>query len=255
MTPEAATIRDLRELVNILEGLRGSMLLSLSLKNGHPGHEYVDPLEPLEDTTEWQRISQEVLVRLLRARQVAFSVQQLLDRDLPDKGLGYQALVLIDDLMRDWQPALLPGPIEGDGLAVFGTLNERLEQLAARLRHAPALLDAIATGPAQTPTGCFHNSEFTFVLWHGQEFHFKKGQQAHVVERLWGEWAAAEYRDGVGVSQEALNECAGSGAGAFEVRKVFRSSNVAHPAWGTMIGSPQKGVFALYGPQGAEETE
>lgn len=102
---------------------------------------------------------------------------------------------------------------------------------------------------------CSHSSDFTSVVWRGQSYAFRKGQQAESIKVLW-----KAYESGTPtLSQETIGERIGSSSDSFELRKVFRyrvkGDYVQHPAWRTMITSPNKGIFSLKSPESVENPE
>lgn len=103
-------------------------------------------------------------------------------------------------------------------------------------------------GPALDVGGCQHNEDFTWVMWHGTEYSFKKGQQAAAVAALWTEWERGGKRDGVGLSNETICEKVGATT-SFKLPKLFRRRGESHPALGGMIRQVSKGVYALFSPQ------
>lgn len=82
-----------------------------------------------------------------------------------------------------------------------------------------------------------HTEDFSSVVWFGTSYTFTTAQRP-IVERLWATWEA----DMPGVTGEAILEAAGSEAR--RLRDVFKDS----PAWGTMIQSIRRGVYALVEP-------
>jgi hypothetical protein len=96
---------------------------------------------------------------------------------------------------------------------------------------------------------CRHSDDFTSVVWFGKHYTFTKGQQAHSIELMWGEWELGL----ASLSQEKIAESIGAGD-SFSLRKVFRSRTMdgqykPHPAWRTMIRSVTKGTYGLYPPK------
>ncbi len=86
------------------------------------------------------------------------------------------------------------------------------------------------------------------MIWYGAQYVFAVGQQAAVVEALWVQWERSGRRDGSGLSETTLQEKVGSTNDNFRLAHVFRG----HAAFGTMIRSVTKGVFALYAPESQE---
>lgn len=109
------------------------------------------------------------------------------------------------------------------------------------LRHLAELLAADAAGDARAPDSePRHSSDFTSVVWYGTHYAFSKGNQAESVRLLWIAWE----RGTPTLSQGTIGSRIGSNAEPFRLAHVFRD----HPAWGTMIRSPGKGVFELRAP-------
>lgn len=108
--------------------------------------------------------------------------------------------------------------------------------------------DAIAA--LQPPLHPTHSSDFTSVTWFGTAYSFTKGLQAASVKVLWEAWVAGTPN----LSQETIGNKAGSANERFRLEHVFRPTTKkkgkreSHPAWGTMIRSVGKGVFALSPP-------
>jgi hypothetical protein len=100
---------------------------------------------------------------------------------------------------------------------------------------------------AVTPT---HSADFTSVHWFGMDYTFAKGLQAASVKALWEAWEAGTPN----LSQETIGDKAGSSDVRFRLEHVFKPTKKKkgkrepHPAWGTMIKSTGKGVFALSPP-------
>ncbi len=85
---------------------------------------------------------------------------------------------------------------------------------------------------------------FLTFRWGKQRFHFAKGNQAESVRVLWEEWG----KGGHMVSEMTIGDRIGSQATRFRLSDVFRRGKKMHPAWGTLIVSPQKGCFLLENP-------
>jgi hypothetical protein len=120
--------------------------------------------------------------------------------------------------------------------------NERSKAIRAWLAYEKS--KAIA---AATPT---HSDDFTSVNWFGAEYEFAKGLQAESVKALWEAWEAGTPN----LSQETIGDKAGSSNVRFRLEHVFKPTKKKkgkrepHHAWGTMIKSTGKGVFALSPP-------
>lgn len=96
---------------------------------------------------------------------------------------------------------------------------------------------AESKGPASSVDNRFeHSSDFTTVVWNGQRYTFAKGQQADAVRALWNNDT---------LSATAIGMEIGTSADRFRLRKVFERNGKAHPAWGKMIESVSRGVYAI----------
>lgn len=92
------------------------------------------------------------------------------------------------------------------------------------------------------PPDFAHADDFQWVIWAGEKYDFSKGNQAESVRSLWHSWEKSGRRDGCGLSEKTIGEKCGSSSSDFRLAHVFRN----HPAWGKMIRSASKGVFALF---------
>lgn len=93
-----------------------------------------------------------------------------------------------------------------------------------------------ATGAA-TPDPARHSIDFRSAHWYGTAYSFTANQAA-AIRVLWDAWQ----NETPEVSGETLLEA--TACEAEEVRHLFRD----HPAWGTMIASPRRGVYRLEKP-------
>lgn len=104
--------------------------------------------------------------------------------------------------------------------------------------------------PAAAPPAATHSADFTSVKWFGATYQFAKGLQAESVRVLWEAWETGAPT----LSQQTIGEKARSSNDRFRLEHVFRPTKKstgkreAHPAWGRMIKSVGKGVFALSPP-------
>jgi hypothetical protein len=95
-----------------------------------------------------------------------------------------------------------------------------------------------------------HSADFTAVHWYGVDYRFAKGLQAAAVQVLWQAWEEGT----PGLSQATIAEQIGSANDHFRLEHVFKPTNKrtgkreAHPAWGSMIRTVGKGIFALWRP-------
>lgn len=87
-----------------------------------------------------------------------------------------------------------------------------------------------------------HAEDFAWIIWCGQRFTFKKGNQAESIKQLWAAWEKSGKRDGCGLGEETIGARIESANSAFRLAHVFRE----HPAWGTVIQSSGRGQFALF---------
>jgi hypothetical protein len=111
------------------------------------------------------------------------------------------------------------------------TASGRRIYLSAPLgASAPA---APVSPPARKRT---HSSDYRSVSWDGDTHHFTP-LQAAIVRQLW----QAMENGTPGIGGETLFEAAGSADEQRRMDHVFRN----HPAWRTMIISPNKGIYAL----------
>ncbi len=85
-----------------------------------------------------------------------------------------------------------------------------------------------------------HAEDFTSVMWYGKRYEFTPGAQAESIRALW----QAFENGGHSLNQETIAAKVDSQNKKFRLRVVFRG----HPALGTMIKSPRKGVFLLAAP-------
>jgi len=93
-----------------------------------------------------------------------------------------------------------------------------------------------------------HSDDFTSVDWFGTKYTFSKGQQAESVKVLWEAWETG----GHSLSEMTIGEKIASSSDRFRLAHVFRIKGGkvqgTHTAWGTMIQSVEKGIFALRAP-------
>jgi hypothetical protein len=122
----------------------------------------------------------------------------------------------------------------------------KLESVRKLLRLGDGGAMTTNAGPAAEPprrlTPFEHAMDFTWVRWNGTLHRFAPGQQAAAVGLLWDSWEQSNRTDGCGLGESAIAEAIDSGASDFRLAHVFRG----HPAWGSMIRSAGRGVFALF---------
>lgn len=88
--------------------------------------------------------------------------------------------------------------------------------------------------------GCWHNEDFTTVIWYGTEYQFNK-TQARCIKHLWENDSASEKSIGIMLDSAACT--------VYRLRDTFRRKTGYHCAWGKMIISAGKGCFKLNKPQ------
>jgi hypothetical protein len=143
-------------------------------------------------------------------------------------------------------------------------LDSEADRLAAAARATPAAPTGTVgdgrPGPEReagerSAAKCAHSDDFTSVIWYGTHYAFTK-TQAQCVHHLWLEWEKGE---GLSLSEETLAEKVNPHrADHFQISHVFRDHRRdagrgprkarMHPAWGAMIHTVGKGVFALRRP-------
>lgn len=89
---------------------------------------------------------------------------------------------------------------------------------------------------ADTPQNAVHGPDFGSTLWFGKKYIFTPTQAA-CVKVLWEAWRLGTAE----VGESTVLESADSSSS--RLRDVFDKGQ--HPAWGTMIQSPGKGLFKL----------
>ncbi len=82
---------------------------------------------------------------------------------------------------------------------------------------------------------CWHNPDFTSVVWYGIEYCFNK-TQGKIINYLWQNETATEIK---------LGEIIGTAAGIYRLKDTFRNKEGYHCAWGKMIVKAGKGCFML----------
>lgn len=88
-------------------------------------------------------------------------------------------------------------------------------------------------------SGCWHNQDYTEIVWYGVQYSFNK-TQGHIIEYLWENETA---------SQESIGkhiDCANNKYRLVDSFKNRRSG--LHDAWGKIIKPVRKGVFRLVKP-------
>ena len=90
-------------------------------------------------------------------------------------------------------------------------------------------------------TGCEHSGDFTSVIWYGKKYSFTK-TQAECIKYLWEEWE----KGGLSLSEKTIGELIDSASDNYRLMHTFNRGK--HPAWGSMITSVGKGIFALRKP-------
>lgn len=134
---------------------------------------------------------------------------------------------------------------------------ERLAGVGEEAECSPQL--GVATSPQrEQPEPALEEpaigKDGTWLRVRQKTYQFSKGNQATTVLALFNEWMKSGNTDGCGLAQETLGDAAGSAAATFRVAQAFSG----HATWKEIIGSPAKGVFALYlnsSPPGAERRE
>jgi hypothetical protein len=101
--------------------------------------------------------------------------------------------------------------------------------------------------PAEPPPPARHSEDFRFVHWFGSDHLFTASQSA-CVKVLWRNWEnrTPDVGEGTILTDVEVD------AEAKRLIDLFRdraSSTGRHPAWGTMIGSRQKGAYRLVEPE------
>jgi hypothetical protein len=133
-------------------------------------------------------------------------------------------------------------------------LGQALGPLLQRTSADPPKSDPPRAGetPAPSPAEpeCVHGEDFTWVVWFGRRYVFKKGYEAQTVKALWKEWERSSRRDGCGLGDEAIaQQLLIDIEMRFSVKDLFRN----HEAMGPMIREVMRGVHALYRPDSAED--
>jgi len=93
---------------------------------------------------------------------------------------------------------------------------------------------------------CHHTTDFSTVVWFGEEYHFNE-TQGKCVEILWAEWE----KDPEGkrtVHQRTIRDSISSENADFRLIQVFRTRDGMHRAWGRMIHKLGRGLFYLAKP-------
>ncbi len=90
---------------------------------------------------------------------------------------------------------------------------------------------------------CEASIDFTFVRWYGTDYKFNK-TQAMCIRLLWLEWEKGRF----GLSDMTIREEIGSENNRYRLAHTFRTKDIPHPAWGTMIQSDGKGIYQLVVP-------
>jgi len=158
------------------------------------------------------------------------------------------------ELLRAWMPHRdldaggWIGELEGILIATCGIEPGKVPDLSivqalSVLRHKPRpTSEGAPRAGSQTET--IHSEDFTSVKWFGQHYCFTK-TQALCIRHLWTAWE----KGGLGLSQATIGEKIGTASNRFRLLHVFRSKKEGqHPAWGKMIRTTGKGIYALFPP-------
>lgn len=114
-------------------------------------------------------------------------------------------------------------------------LFERLERVG---RECGSAAQVLAQRRRLTAVGL----DGSWLVVKGVRYDFTKAQQAKVVLALHSERAKAGGIDGVGLHELVLGKLVGSNADTFRMHDVFKN----HPAFGPVIRSTAKGLWALF---------
>lgn len=117
-----------------------------------------------------------------------------------------------------------------------------LLMLLAPQEKQPAKLDAVSERPMQA--AAVHGEDFTWVIWFGTRYEFKKGNQAESVRHLWASWERSGQTDGCGISEKTIASKVQSSDDNFRIQATLRR----HPALGTMIRPTVPGAYGLFRP-------
>ena len=178
-------------------------------------------------------------------------------------------------VVRACEPIALPAPTDveiGHSWArlpdVLWDYPDRVQRQAESLERL-VLLEHGASGltsPPVTAKGSpSHNDDFTWVTFSGSEYRFNRGQ-GQIVRLLWKQYEIG----GLPLSEQSIGEQIGSQSDRFRMLHRFRFRNPAaspsldgegedfettsssyntHPAWNTLIYSPEPGFFAIRDPR------
>jgi len=126
----------------------------------------------------------------------------------------------------------------------FLRTNER-DLFFAVVRRGPVHVE---DNPPTVQPDFAHADDFTWVLFAGTKYEFKKGNQAESVRALWEAWERGGRRNGCGLGEKAIGMKCGSSDNDFRLAHVFRR----HTTWRGLIRPVSKGVFALFLPESRE---
>jgi hypothetical protein len=99
--------------------------------------------------------------------------------------------------------------------------------------------------PEEVPTGPRHSEDFRSVHLSDGTYYRFSGSQAAAIGFLWRAWESGCPDVG---SESILEACGSEGN---RVRDIF--SGGKHPAWGTFVQSPAKGIFRLVFPEAEDD--
>jgi len=186
-----------------------------------------------------------------------FELGRVLQDDGWTDALNHLAEIWAKEILRDTREQC--GQMSLFRIAVTGASKEIIAKELERFWERNSTIgwlewhfgdELIRAEYAITTTQPSHSDDFTSVNWFGTEYSFGKGLQAESVRALWAAWENKT----PSLSEKTIGEKAGSANDRFRLEHVFRPTNKGtgrretHPAWGTMIKSVGKGVFALSPP-------
>ncbi len=154
-----------------------------------------------------------------------------------------EQIIIIGNCWTDEEYATMGGEddfnIYCSGLASPEVLAD-LEKTAAQQLEAATGQPLKEKQSAIKDKGCWHNEDFTTVIWYGIEYQFNK-RQARCIKYLWENESATEKRIGVILDTGAFTP--------YRLRDTFRNKKGYHDAWGEMIQNAGKGCFKLTKPK------
>lgn len=122
----------------------------------------------------------------------------------------------------------------------FGTRHWTLDHLLSIFDQLIPTVEA-AMRVRNKETGCEHSIDFTSVIWYGTKYSFTK-TQAECLKHLWKAWEMG----GLSLSEKTIGDRIASVSENYRLVHTFDRGK--HPAWGKMIISVGKGIFALRKP-------